>query len=150
MKLRSILPMLAVATFTLSACASKVSFADFQKKANEAMEKAKDVSFSKVVVDGYISSEGSKTEFDKVEIKFEKGSYTTDASLLSKESICALAMNFTFVSLAAIEEDEDCTYYAGGSFKVVDKDKNQMEWNQYGLLTSMKTEDSKLTVKYSK
>jgi hypothetical protein len=35
MKLRTVLPMLAVATFALAACAPKVSFEEFKKKAND-------------------------------------------------------------------------------------------------------------------
>lgn len=158
MKLRTVLPMLAVATFALAACAPKVEYSKFHELATEAAKKAKDVSYSKVVVDGYeIDDEGKKQEWDNLEIRFEKGAYTTKSALLSdpeayaKEAVAVLMLSAMTADM--MPEDEHCTYYAGGSFKVVSEEdgkKNTAEFNEYGLLTSLSGDDGKMTVKYSK
>ena len=158
MKLRTVLPMLAVATFALTACASKVNYEEFHKKAVEAVEKAKDVSYSKVVVGGYTKDEdGKKEEFDNVEIRFEKGAYATKSALLSDPVAYAsegiLVGMLTALRADMIGEEENTTYYAGSTFKVVsekDGDKYTAEWNEFGLLTSMDGDGTKYTVKYTK
>ena len=155
MKLR-VLPLLAVATFTLAGCAAKVDYAKFNEKAKAAAEKAKDVSFSKVVLKGYYTEDGKKEDYDGVEIKFEKGTFLPKSGVsvseaYAKEVSAAFLLNFYVAS--AIPEDKDTTYYAGSTFKIVsvdDDDKVTAQWNKYGLLTSIKDKDSKITVKYSK
>ena len=142
--------------FMLTACASKTDYATFHSKAGEAYEKAKEVSFSKVVVSGWEKNDkGEKEEYDNVTVKFEKGTYSTIGGLLdstAKEIALAAMLNFTFASV--MPEDEDATYYAGSSFKVEGKDSDGNKavetWNQYGLLTSMKSADGQLKVSYKK
>ena len=151
MKLIKVLPMLAVAAFSLSACASKCDYAKFHELAVEATKKAKDVSFSKVVIDGYETENGKKQDFDNITIKFSGGVYSAITLTHLEESAAALLL--TSLQASVIGEDKSVEYYAGGSFKVVGTGDNKdakMEWNQYGLLTSMSDKDSKLTVKYSK
>ena len=157
MKLRTVLPMLAVATFALAACASKVDYAKFHEQAVEAAKQAKEQTFEKVVFDGwYKDDDGKKEEIGKVEIKFNKGVFVNKTSLLSDAELAATEMGVAFLlnALTAenIPEDEKTTYYAGGSFKVVAEDedgKYTAEFNKYGLLTSMSGDDGKYTVKYS-
>ena len=152
MKLRTVLPMLAVATFALAACAPKVDYAKFHELAVKAAEKAKEASFSKVVLDGYeIDEDGKKQEFDNITVKFEKGAYA--ASSITHLDEVAVAILLQTLVAENIPESDKVTYYAGGSFKVVSEEdgkKNTMEWNDLGLLTSMNGDDGKLTVKYSK
>lgn len=154
MKLRTVLPMLAVATFALAACAPKVSFEEFKKKADEAAEKAKEVSYSKVVVDGYVEDDGEKQSFDKVTVKVDKGSFVPTNVLHVDEIAVAAFLNVsTAAGVAALGEDENTTYYAGGSFKVEtveDGKKNTANFNEYGFLTSITGDSSKLTVSYTK
>lgn len=154
MKLRTVLPMLAVATFALAACAPKVSFEEFKKKADEAAEKAKEANYSKVVIDGYIEDDGEKQTFDKVEVKVEKGVFTPKNITHLDEIAAAAILNVTTASgVAALGEDENTTYYAGGSFKVEtveDGKKNTANFNEYGFLTSVTGDSSKLTVSYTK
>ena len=158
MKLRTVLPMLAVATFALTACASKVSYSEFHEKAVEAAKKAKDVSYSKVVIDGYtIDENGDKDEWSGLEIRFEKGAYATKSTLLSDpvafaEEGIAVAL-LTGLRAENIGEDENNTYYAGSTFKVEtvkDDKKSVAEYNEYALLTSISGESGNLTVKYTK
>lgn len=154
MKLRTVLPMLAVATFALAACASKVSFEEFKKKADEAAEKAKEANYSKVVVDGYYEDDGEKTTFDKVTVKCEKGVFAATNALHIEETGVAIFLNITTAAgVAALGEDENTTYYAGGSFKVEtveDGKKNTATFNEYGFLTGMTGDSAKLTVSYTK
>ena len=155
MKLRTVLPMLAVATFALAACAPKVDYAKFHELAVKAAEKAKEASFSKVVLDGYTKDEdGKKEEFDNITLKFEKGSYSaTSLTHLDEVAVAIMLQALVAENIPEAEKDEKVTYYAGGSFKVEaeeDGKKSVMEWNDLGLLTSMTGDDSKLTVKYSK
>ena len=151
MKLRNVLPMLAVATFALAACASKVDYDKFIEKAKEAAEKAKDVSFSEVVLDGYYTEDGKKQNFDKVTVKFEKGSYA--ATNITHLDEVAYAMVLEGLRAQNMPKSDKATYYAGSTFKVVYEDgddKGTYEYNQYALLTSIKGDDSKLTVSYKK
>lgn len=136
----------------LTACASKCDYATFNSKAKEAVASAKEVSYSKVVLDGWAKDDnGEKQDFDKITVKFEKGAYATIGGLLdstAKEIAVAALLNATFATV--IPEDEETTYYAGSTFKVTDKDGNKMEWNKYGLLTLSQSADSKYTVSYKK
>lgn len=158
MKLRTVLPMLAVATFALAACASKVDYAKFHEKAVAAAKEAKEQVFEKVTFDGWYKNEdGKKEEIGKVEIKFNKGVFVNKTSLLSDAELAGKEMGVAFMlnALTAenIGEDDDFTYYAGSTFKVEIKDedgKSTAQFNKYGLLTSMTGEDGKYTVKYSK
>ena len=149
MKLIKVLPMLAVAAFSLSACASKCDYAKFHELAVEAAKKAKDVSFSKVVFSGYYTESGKKQQYDGVTIKSSKGAFVP--GLAADEIVVAALLEAAMASV--MPEDNSVNYYAGGSFKITgtgdNKDK-KMEWNQYGLLTSYSAKDSKYSVKYSK
>ena len=158
MKLRTVLPMLAVATFALAACAPKVEYAEFHEKAVAAAKEAAKQTFEKVTFDGwYKDDDGKKQEIGKVEIKFKEGvfvnktSILSDAELAGKEMGVALILNA--VVAQSIPEDEKTTYYAGDTFKVVSEDeedgKYTAQFNKYGLLTSMQGEDGKYTVKYA-
>ena len=154
MKLRTVLPMLAVATFALAACAPKVDYAKFHELAVKAAEKAKEASFSKVVVDGYMKDEdGNKETFDKITVKFEKGAYAATSITHLDEVAVALILQGIVAQNVPEDKDGKTTYYAGSTFKVEaeeDGKKSVMEWNDLGLVTSMTGDDSKLTVKYTK
>lgn len=138
----------------LTACASKTDYASFHSKAVEAGEKAKEVSFSKVVLSGsYVDEDGKKQSYDNVTIKFEKGSYAagglTDTTLAQAGAVVYL----TAMQAQLVGESENNTYYAGSSFKVVyekDGDKTTTLWNQYGLMTSVKSGSDQLKVSYKK
>ena len=138
----------------LTACASKSDYATFHSKAVEAGEKAKEVSFSKVVLSGsYVDEDGKKQSYDNVTIKFEKGSYAagglTDTTLAQAGAVIYL----TAMQAQLVGESEYNTYYAGSSFKVVyekDGNKETTLWNQYGLLTSVKSGSDSLKVSYKK
>ena len=137
----------------LTACASKTDYATFHSKAGEAVEKSKEVSFSKVVYSGsYIDDDGKKQSYDNITVKFEKGVYSpTNVSHLDEIAVAG-------VLLAAranlVGEGENTTYYAGSTFKTVyekDGDKVQKLWNQYGLLTAVKySNGDQLKVSYKK
>ena len=154
MKLRNVLPMLAVATFALAACAPKVDFKKFNEKAKAAAEKAKDVSFSKVVVNGEIKMSGYSVEFKDVTVKFEKNAFS--GSLTDEKQIMVVGY-LNAMRAEAITESKDAVYYAGTTFKVESTSKDaegKMEWNKYGLLTLLDTKSGddfmKVTAKYSK
>ena len=157
MKLRTVLPMLAVATFALAACASKVDYDKFIEKAKEAAEKSKEVSFSEVVLDGYYTEDGKKQNIEKITIRFEKGAFATKSAALSAP--VAYAEELVYVAMLEglraqnMPKSDKATYYAGSTFKVVYEDgddKGTYEYNQYALLTAIKGDDSKLTVSYKK
>lgn len=150
MKLRTVLPMLAVATFALAACASKVDFATYKEKAVEACKK--ESGYKKFTMKGTVKEEngGAKTE-----IKLNHTYEITD-SLLSpvkrvKGEEGATYDSYAYVVLMmradtfAIAESEDCTYYAGSTFKVVFKDEDGQttyEFDKFGYVTSMKGKSS--------
>ena len=155
MKLNKVLPMLAVATFALAACAPKVDYKKFHEKAEAAAKKAKDASFSKVVVNGSVKYGSMSYEFKDVSVKFESNKFV--AGLDANEVMVAEFLNGNRAE--NILEDKETTYYAGSTFKVEansKEGKGKMEWNKYGLMTliDVKAEDesyvAKVTAKYSK
>ena len=137
----------------LTACASKTDYSSFHSKAVEAAEKAKEVSFSKVVVSGsYVDEDNKKQEYNDVTVLFEKGTFKPTVATHLEEVAVALVLNFSTANL--VPEAENTTYYAGSSFKVVyekDGDKETSLYSQYGLLTSVKSSDGdNLKVSYKK
>ena len=95
----------------LTACASKTDYASFHSKAVEAGEKAKEVSFSKVVLSGsYVDEDGKKQSYDNVTIKFEKGSYAagglTDTTLAQAGAVVYLtAMQVATLYVATFNKE---------------------------------------------
>ena len=138
----------------LTACASKTDYASFHSKAVEAAEKAKEVSFSKVVLSGsYVDEDGKKQSYDNVQIKFEKGSFAAGGLTDTTLAQAAAVLYLTAMQAQLVGESENNTYYAGSSFKVVyekDGDKSTTLWNQYGLMTSVKSGSDQLKVSYKK
>lgn len=157
------LAILGVCALSLTAC-GKVSFADFQSKASEALKK--DVPYTTAVVTGTMkTATGDNKNEQKVNGKLNvKGHILTPASI----SDTGYAFLFTLFGLGTFSaaENTDYTYYAGSVFKVTystsdddgNKSSSSISWNEYGLLTSVKGRgtgsDSKstynITVKYSK
>ena len=140
MKLRTVLPMLAVATFALAACASKVDYAKFHEKAVEACKK--DAGYKKMVVKGSekgsimgISAEVKLDHvFEKKDGKWQKTKGEDGASAEAAES-------FLLSRVDQVLEDKDVEYYAGSTFKVVYKDgddKMEAKFNGYGYVVSEK------------
>ena len=109
------LAILGVCALSLTAC-GKVSFADFQSKASEALKK--DVPYTTAVLTGSIkASNSSSSSEQKVNSKFNvKGHVLTPASI----SDTAYAIIFTTFGLGTFSaaENTDYTYYAGSVFKV--------------------------------
>ena len=140
MKLRNVLPMLAVATFALAACASKVDYAKFHEKAVEAGKK--EAGYKKVVIKG---SEKGTVMGVSFEVKFDH-TYEKDGNswklTKGEEGAASIAALEIFAMTAdVIPEDEDCEYYAGTTFKVVFKDgddKMTANFDKFGYLVSEK------------
>ena len=149
MKLAKVLPMLAVSAFCLVGCASKVDYAKFHEEAVNVKEH----SFKKATVklDGATNLAGLKIELKgSTKYIYNNGWQLADDddSELAVQTASALYIAMT---AALVTEDENLEYYAGGSFKVVDKEnKITTEYNEFGLLTSYKSDDMKASVSYSK
>lgn len=143
------LAMLGVCALSLASCTSKVTFADFQTKANEALKKECD--FTKGEVTGTVSSKSSDNKSEskiKADIKVTK-KVISPASVTGNngnDAIYGVFLNLYTLATYTVAEDSNLTYYAGGSFKVTytqeDEDKNKVsasiEWNEYGLVTAIK------------
>ena len=142
MKLNKVLPMLAVATFALAACAPKVDFAKFQEKAKAAVKK--ESGYKKAVVKGTEKGDffGASTE-----LKFDH-TFELDGKVwkLAKgdENLAAEAARGMLeerVTDAAVEEEKHCTYYAGSTFKVIYEDgddKMEAQYDKFGYPTIQK------------
>ena len=152
MQLRKVLPLLAVSTFCLVGCASKVDYAKFNEQAKAAAEKGKDVSYSKVVLKGtYVDDDGKKQKYDDVTVQCTKRVFEVKSLLNTNLDEAAAIIVLNFYKAENIGEDENITYYAGSTFKIVyEKEKQTVEFNEYGLLTSIKDADSNLKVSYTK
>ena len=137
----------------LTACASKTDYASFHSKAVEAAEKAKEMSYSQVVVSGsYVDEDNKKQEYNNVTVSFDKGTFKAGNLTHLDEVAVALVLNLSTANL--VGEEENTTYYAGSSFKTVyekDGNKETTTWNQYGLLATVKSSDGdNLKVSYKK
>ena len=154
MKLRTVLPMLAVATFALAACAPKVDYAKFHEKAVAAAKE--DPGYKKVTIKGTLKGSAGGMSID---VKFDHV-YEKDGSDWKKskgeDGLIVEMMAGALVSMRAedVPEDKDYEYYAGGSFKVVmkdDGDKATITFDKYGYVTSEKgkAEGSEVDVKIS-
>ena len=133
----------------LTACAPKCSYADFHSKAVAAMEKAKEKSFSVTIKGTYKDDNGDKKEYDNVALKWEKGAFTYTNVTHLDEVAAAIVLNV--ITADVIGENENSTYYAGSTFKVVTKDDNGTStttWNKFALPTQIKGSDSNLKITY--
>ena len=143
----------AAALVLLTACGpAKTTYEKFHEKAVAAAEKAKEVSYSSVVLDGSMKDDEGKTQkFDKITIKFNKGAFEATNLLHLEEVAAALLLNASCAYLAP--KEDNTTYYAGNGFKISyksDEGTKTATWNANGLLTSTVDGDAKITVKYSK
>lgn len=155
---------LSVCALSLASCASKVSFAEFQFKAGEAVKKTVEYTTATVSGSATASSSDSKSE-KKISANLKvDGHIITPASL--SDTAYAVIVNSFGITTYTVAEQEGYTYYAGGSFKVTyetkddegNKSSSSVEWNEFGLVTAIKAkgtgDNSKVTynisVKYSK
>ena len=141
MKLRTVLPMLAVATFALAACAPKVDYAKFHEKAVEAAKN--DPAYKKVTIKGSLKASGGGMSMDlKFDHVYEKDGNSWKLTK-GEEGLIIEAAALSFVSLRAedVPESDEYEYYAGSTFKVVVKDgedKAEMTFDKFGYVTSEK------------
>jgi len=149
MKLAKVLPMLAVSAFCLAGCASKVDYAKFHEEATNVKEH----SFKKATVklDGSSNLAGLKIEL-KGSVKYiYNNGWQISEDDTSEAAVQAASALYIAMNAALVGESENYEYYAGGSFKVVDKENNvTQEFNGFGLLTSYKSDDMKASISYSK
>ena len=147
MKLNKVLPFLAVAMFALTSCASKCDYATFHQKALDA----KKHNFTKASVK--VDSKEALTGLSLAgTVKYiYNGGWELDANDSNGLAVQAVASGYIVQTAATVGEDDGYEYYAGGSFKVVVKDtKATTEFNGNGLLTSYKSDSTKISISYSK
>ena len=149
MKLVKVLPMLAVASFCLMGCASKCDYAKFHEKATAVKEH----SFKKatVKVDGSSSLIGISVAVKGDAYFIYNGGWEQDKSKDVEAAVLTAASLYIAQRAALVDESDSLEYYAGTTFKVVDKDtKATTEFNGFGLLTSYKSDSMKVSISYSK
>lgn len=160
------LAVLGVCALSLTSC-GKVSFADFQTKANEALKS--DVEYKSASVSGTVKNTG-EVDSDEKNISASltvSGHVLTPATATSISDIAAAAyVNLFGIGTFTVSEMSGYTYYAGSSFKVTyastddngNKSDSTIKWNKNGLVTSIVAKGSgasetsyfNLTIKYSK
>lgn len=158
--------VLGLCALSLTSC-GKVSFADFQTKANAALKTTVDYKSASVSGTVKFTGETDKTEKDVSASLTVNGHILTPASATSIDDITAAAyVNLFGIGTYSVAEVSDYTYYAGSSFKVTykstdsngNKSDSTVKWNKYGLVTSIVAKGSgasdtayfNLTIKYSK
>ncbi len=160
------LAVLGVCALSLTSC-GKVSFADFQTKANKALDTT--VEYKSASVSGTVKSTGEvdKSEKDISASLTVNGHVLTPANVTSVSDIAAAAyVNLFGIGTFTVSEMSGYTYYAGSSFKVTyastdengNKSTSTIKWNSNGLVTSIVAKGSgasetsyfDLTIKYSK
>ena len=145
MKLAKVLPMLAVSAFCLAGCASKVDYAKFHEEAVNV--KKHEFKKATVKLDGSSNVAGLSIAI-KGSVKYIFNNTWQIADDDSSEAASALYIS---MNAALVDENENYEYYAGGSFKVVDKEaKVTSEYNGFGLLTSYKSDAMKVSISYAK
>ena len=149
MKLVKVLPMLAVASFCLMGCASKCDYAKFHEKATAV--KAHSFKKATVNVDGSSSLVGISVAI-KGSVKYiYNGGWQISDDDKNEVAVQTAATLYIVQTAAAVGEDDGLEYYAGSTFKIVDKDsKATTEYNGFGLLTSYKSDSMKVSIKYGK
>ena len=93
----------------------------------------------------YVSIPMLKSELNVSDIEAEE--------MINKLAQAGAVVYLTAMQAQLVGESEYNTYYAGSSFKVVyekDGNKETTLWNQYGLLTSVKSGSDSLKVSYKK
>ena len=147
MKLVKVLPMLAVASFCLMGCQSKCDYAKFHEQATSV--KTHSYKKASVKVDGKEQLTGLAIAGT---VKYiYNGGWELDANDNNGVAVKTAASLYIASTAAIVAEDDNLEYYAGGGFKVVEKDsKNTTQFNSYGLLTSYKSENMKVSISYSK
>ena len=160
----------AAALVLLTGCASlkKVDYKEFHEKAVAAAKEEN--GYTKAVVDGTMkTTSGGKTveyKLDKVELTGLTNGLVdvtklslSDLTSMSEEKLMAMSIASMHAEDIgeANEEGAEVAYYVGNGFKASGKDKDgnesTLEYNKFGLLTSMKakgTTEANLTVKWSK
>ena len=149
MKLAKVLPMLAVSAFCLAGCASKVDYAKFHEEALNV----KQHSFKKasVNVDSQSEIAGISASVKGTVKYIYNGGWQIDAEDQSGAAVKAAASLYIAMTAAGVSEEDGLEYYAGGSFKVVNKEnKVTTEFNGFGLLTSYKSDNTTVKISYSK
>ncbi len=160
------LAVLGVCALSLTSC-GKVSFADFQTKAKEALNTT--VEYKSASVSGTVKNTGEvdSNEKDISASLAVNGHVLTPATVTSVSDIAAAAyVNLFGIGTFSATEISGYTYYAGSSFKVTytstdennNKSNSTIKWNKYGLVTSIVAKGSgasetsyfNLTIKYSK
>ncbi len=159
------LAVLGVCALSLTSC-GKVSFADFQTKANEALKST--VEYKTASVSGTVknTSEVDNNEKDVSASLTVNGHVLTPASASVSDIAAAAYVNLFGIATFSATEISGYTYYAGSSFKVTysstddngNKSTSTIKWNKNGLVTSIVAKGSgasetsyfNLTVKYSK
>lgn len=148
MKLNKLL-LGCAAVVLLTGCSSlkKVDYDKFHEQAVAAHDKGH--SYKTASVSGTIKDGSTTTKIDKMTF-----TYTTTLGLKAwvpddgSSAIIALVLN---ADASTVGNSDSRTYYAGGGFKVEDKEtKDTAVYNAAGLVTSMSGDGYKYTVKYSK
>lgn len=125
-----LLILAAAPALVLCSCAKKCTFEEFQKKVAEI--NLDGVELESITVKGSFTINGKEYEVKKTKID-----ENTSASEVSVEAIeAAMIMEMLHVSEFAIVEDEKATYYAGSTFKVKTEEVT-IEWDKYGMCTSI-------------
>ena len=139
----------AAALVLLTACGpSKVTYAKFHEKAVAAMEKAKEKQFD-VTLKGKFKNDSGEQNLDNIVLKWNKGAF--EATNLSHLDEVAAALFMNGITADVASEDENTTYYVGNGFKATrktDDGEDKMEWNKYGLPTSLVSGGSNVTASY--
>lgn len=137
--------LLTLCAVTFVGCASKVDFATFKSKAEEALNKT--CEYTKAKVKGSFKSGDTTTSIDFEATVKDHLIYTTDIKYMA---YCTAIDAASLATAAAADlTDSGYTYYAGSSFKATSSTETY-EWNEYGLLTSYAKDSSNITISYSK
>ena len=129
----------AAILFMLPGCASKVTYAEFRESFDKIEPTSARVESMKIK---------GKYKGESVSFSFSETNYK-DITASDAVIITAFTVYSVEVTGLILEENKDCTYYAGSTYKLEYKDK-VFELSGKGELTSVKDgDDTSLSFSYS-
>lgn len=125
---KSKIAALALVPTLLCGCATKCSFADFQKKVGE-------IDISKVKMTRQVIKGIYKAGGKEYQINYDTEKPNAE-DVLNGNIEASLFMLFNQAGLYIVEEDKNATYFAGSSFKI-EFSALKIEWDKYGFCTKL-------------
>ena len=151
MKMRKVLPVMLLAATALTGCAKEVTYAEFHEAAvNVEADKNTKVT---VKATGGMTIAGLYVTFSSANntgtfSKSATGAYVADANC--PLAIATIGTTQLLAVAGLVDESESVKYFLDGSAFKTESEGTTWKWNEFGFVTSYKTNQVSITYSYSK